>query len=181
MSMKIYDAWKFNGSHNDLIKFIGSLRKLYLEDCKVYIDSITPDLPELDRYEYIRHIQKKINEGINSVERGYPYDIDASGVVLEFDGKIVIYFFNLNEHQYPKTWKKIREELEFFGYWDNVDPDENCSEDEWNERKEFFNNLFEEYESYVPSDCGLIFEFYRQLEIFSVVDKIARKRKGIHS
>ena len=177
MSCTIYDAWEFNGYHDELIKFLNTLRKSYLKDCKKYINSLTPDLPELDKYEYERYVLKKIDEGFRSNEKGFPYDIDASAVIFEFNNKTIIYFFNLNDHIYVETKKEIKNKLKYFGWWDNTDPDEDCTEEEWHERENFYENLFESFDSDTPADCGLVYEFYRELEIFQVVCDIARERK----
>lgn len=177
MSTAIYDAWKWGKGYDDLILFLNDLNKVYIEDCKEFINKCTPDLPELDRWEFEKYILDKIDDGNKSIERGMPFDIDTSIMVYQHDGKIVLHFFNLNSYKYPKTREVIEKNLKFYGWWNNVDPDENCSEEEWNEREKFFEGMFEKYKSDVPSDCGLVYDFYDSLKIFEVVEEIARERK----
>jgi hypothetical protein len=63
--------------------------------------------------------------------------------------------------KFGNRWPIVLEEwfdslngVRFYGYWDNVDPDENCTEQEWRQRKEDWEIL-----GYEPiGECGLRFD-----------------------
>ena len=85
-----------------------------------------------------RHVVLPENEATN-------YDI-AIGIV---DGYTLgMYFFDDRE-----TEKIIlhHPQVQYFGYWDNNDPDENVTEQEWALREELWNKLFEN--SHFPAEA----------------------------
>lgn len=52
------------------------------------------------------------------------------------DGKVLGFPFGARQANKISDWLTSLDGYRFYGYWDNVDPDESCSEEEWRQRKE---------------------------------------------
>jgi len=64
------------------------------------------------------------------------YDFDVNFTIFPVEDQILITLYceeGMNK-EVVEAWKAT-EGIEYFGYWNNVDPDEDCSDEEWEERK----------------------------------------------
>ena len=129
MSIKIYEGYKTN---------------LSLKAIKNHCLSLNEEVKEIKKVQIKRHVHdSKIAEDWE----GYKKDIDF--VVNDLGVNIDITLFPVNDYflveiymgkifHTSKILLKIKEKLnlEFYGYWNNVDEDEACSKEEWEQRKE---------------------------------------------
>jgi len=46
--------------------------------------------------------------------------------------------------------------IQFYGYWDNTDKDDTCSNAEWEQRANDWEEVLSP--SFIPSECGFTFE-----------------------
>lgn len=99
---------------------------------KKYVENkfeIEADKPFLDG--------KSLGDYCEYVANNYILKENGLSYAYTKDNKIVfIPFFGDNEleNQFAKNFN-------YYGYWDNTDPDENCSKEEWKERKKFWKFL----------------------------------------
>lgn len=67
-------------------------------------------------------------------------DFDAHITLLPSEGCTLALLY-CEERAFPEVlevWQNL-EGVEYFGYWDNTDPDEDCTEEEWAERKRLWS------------------------------------------
>lgn len=177
MSTKIFNAYLWDGTAPELIEFLKDLRKKYIEAATDHLVQFQKWL-EHQEEEYKRnkkyfslstYLQDQIIKGINN-----PDNIEASATVYFRDEMIAVQFFGLE--LFYKDDKRILDEtiknhpkLSEYSYWNNVDRLEGLTEDEWDERKEFWDFLN------VPSEDGLIYEFSNRSAIWEIVPNYEQK------
>lgn len=158
MSTKIYDAYVMKDVPTlyELRKRVSRLRSvvqeeffnLYTKKVAVLACSIIDDL-SLNKSVYSeeypnsiwseahkqvedrnRHIQK-------TKERNPSYDFHCELEIIPIKNKIMVMVFC----EQPRIIEIIARQkyLKYYGYWNNTDPDERCSEKEWNQRKKDWN------------------------------------------
>ncbi len=170
MSTKIYEGHLWLGSPQELMEFLFSIREQYITDATKYLLNWDHDkiIEYANRYYEDRKpfylpifLRDEIRRGENT-----PFNFDASIMVYFGKNKTSIIPFGL--HMFPETEKlfKGHSQVKFYGYWDNVDPDESCSEEEWNERKVFYDEIFDRFFSF--STAGLSYELSNQEGIFKI-------------
>lgn len=175
MSVKIYNAWEWKGSYDDLIKWFNSVKNnQYLNDGLNLIRTCNKKDDE-DKWQYEKRIYKEIIDTKLSNERNF-LDIDLSAVVIQHLHKIVVCWFGLNDRVFPSVKKEIDKKFKYFGWWDNTDPEEDVSEEEWKYRGDWFEEVFEKYDSTVYSDLGLFYDFSSESLIFKICDQVAREK-----
>jgi hypothetical protein len=79
-------------------------------------------------------ILSEMNMALYSLHKDHPNALSylSNAVYLPLKNKILCIFYGSNS--YRKIWEN-QPEVTFYGYWDNSDPDEECSSSEWNQRK----------------------------------------------
>lgn len=175
MSTKIYNAWEWNESLDDLIKWFNSIKlNQYFQDCLNLVRKTRPHDDE-DRWKYERRIYKELLDAKNSDEKSF-LDVDLSCVVIQHSNKIVVCFFGLSDYVFPTVQKEIYSKFKYFGWWDNSDPQEGISEEEWNYRKDWYDEVFAKYESETYSEIGLCYEFSSKTMMFKVCDQVAKEK-----
>ena len=173
MSTKIYYAWRWNKGYDELLKW---LNKLLSEDYTLdginFIAKGLHNITKENKFQKISELMKIIPAARISPNKGEPFDIDLSCVVYQNEGDIVIQFFGLSEYKFPNVYKQLYS-LPSFDYWNNTDPEEGISEEEWEYRSEWFDRLFDKFDSDTPSKCGLVYVFNNDFDIISrAVNKV---------
>lgn len=106
-----------------------------------------------------RALKFYIIEAINKKdeERGLLGEILNYSMQLIFtkDGKVLGYPYGARRATAFDDWLKSRPGYKFYGYWNNVDPDEECSEEEWEQREKHWDEAV----GYNPiGEYGLLFQ-----------------------
>jgi hypothetical protein len=196
MSTKIYYAWEWKSGIKDLLVFFQRLKKAYITESvwrlKKYCNGLLKRLKSADpRFEDKKNRSFELayflpdpgfeDEKISSFELAYflrqqiqagknePINVSFSAVIYFQDNKIIVQFFGIESYKRLDDLVSNYPEFSYYGYWDNTDPDEECSDKEWEEREVFYDKLFERYPK--PIDVGLIYEFN---DIFTL-EKIAKR------
>ena len=179
MSTTIYSGYIYRGSFLELFKQLELFRPKIREEIesqltKEVVSSIYQiyDFLRLgykDFYPIIENDQLKpgtytIRQALDEVLKSN-YKGSKSGIVSSFD-----YYTAL--HMYPLEDKclmifagntKLEEfffnnfKVDYYGYWDNTDPDESCSEEEWAQRQSDWKKVFKH--TFFTADMGLTFQF----------------------
>lgn len=182
MSTKIYNGYRLKNlqSFGDVHNFCMSLRKIFYNELSEkimswYIDSIVSDVDSCrignfkkDEKKYSTITLKYLRydeEFIKKIKRCEYFNI--SFLYHKDHGTFAMLYTNNN---YTEMFEKI-EGVEFFGYWNNTDPMDGVSDDEWEERgvmwKEILNPI-DDNPSLIPLYSSLTFELLRDYDyIFS--------------
>jgi hypothetical protein len=170
MSTKIYDGHLWLGTAEELMGFLFSIREQYVLDATKYLlnwdyDKIVAYAQNFYSNQQSFYLPMLLRDEVRKGE-DTPFNFDASIMVYFGGEKTGIIPFGLR--MFPETEKlfKSHPKIKFYGYWDNVDPDESCSEKEFNERKEFYDKIFEK--SYSFNTVGLTYELSNQESIFNI-------------
>lgn len=128
--------------------FTGIIDDLYLlndEDfIKRRIKSIPTESNDLSEYDSIRLIREIISQGQSRYQEMQRtkfsdpcVDYDCEICLIPLEDKILVLLFT-EQKEITALWETY-EEVSFYGYWNNVDPDENCTEEEWEQRRKDWN------------------------------------------
>ncbi|WP_209949147.1 hypothetical protein [Paenibacillus sp. 1182] len=82
-------------------------------------------------------------------------DYDCKACFIPLEDKIVALFYS-EQKELKQLWEDC-EEVSYYGYWDNVDPDELCLEAEWKNRAKDWEHALQG--SGYPFENGLFAEF----------------------
>lgn len=171
MSTKIYDAYKYSGNIELLLSELVEMRSFYRKK-RIYkiLGAMTTilDVKPLVDYTYtyekddlvydlpITNIMDVIKKFIDR-KSWHPLNIEASAVVYLNRGNIYVQFFGLERDEFLPLNDKFSD----FHYQNQSDKDENITEEEWQERKQVWDEIFSS--SCVPSVVGLIYDFGNDL------------------
>lgn len=170
MSTKIYDGHLWLGTADELMPFLDNLREIYVNEATDILSRHSlDDLKKLLKskecmkvYDVLDLIEKIIAEGAC-----IDINFDASIMVYFHQNKISVIPFGLNT--LPKTQSAFNSDsrMKYYGYWNNTDPDEECSEKEWSERKYFYGTMFDDKHS-LYSSTGLVYELSSHENLFMI-------------
>ena len=150
MSIKIYNGYRIPAT--DLFTLLNQCRDLkpkLAEDRKVVLRGQIKNIEEYKEKRFTTQIN--IDE---SNRKGYQHPYDFSLDICFFPTKdFYLYITFPGRYRHEKI---IQEhfESEFFGYWNNVDPDEKCSEVQWEDRKRLWNEVLLEGKNGIPGQHG---------------------------
>lgn len=173
MSTKIYNANLWLGDPESLMGFLNATRSIFIEEgvkhikgwgdekLKEYTKVFHTDL-DSTHFNLYNLLRKEIKKGEDT-----PFNFQASVVVYFHKGKICIIPFGINI--FPELKKSFDQnpKIKFYGYWDNTDQDEDCSEEEWSERRSFFDGFFDEFTSF--DSMGLCYDLSNNESLFRIV------------
>lgn len=173
MSTKIYNAYIWDGTVEELVLFLKDLRQHYIEEGSLHMIQFSDFFKNLEEeykkegkyFHLSSYLRERISVGLND-----PDNLDASAVVYFQDGKIAVQFFGLElfyrDGKRPLAdLIKNNSKLQEYEYWDNVDQPEELSEDQWEERKAFWDFIN------VPVEDGLSYEFSTRGTLFEIISK----------
>lgn len=186
MSIKIYNGYKIpNMSALELKLFFDNLRnKLSVEAKEKFIRKISYDFSELIDMIYLGkvkeenyinwfrdnklfHMQRTILSNLNerfidksneikeTNRRNPDFDLSCQISIIPTEDFILCQIFEDTE-EYIKIWESMPG-VESFGYWNNADPPEGMSYEDWDIRYQIWNKALNDFMP--PSECGFTFEF----------------------
>jgi hypothetical protein len=177
MSTKIYTGYLWQGTIEEFTEFLNELREKYIEEAVTHLVFSNKWFEEKEKeykdagkyFSLSLYLQKQIDTGLND-----PDNMEASVVAYFRDGKIAftthgLGLFYRDKHRPLQKFITEHSKVKFYGYWNNVDPDENCSDEEWEERELFWDFLD------VPSECGLVWELSANPTIWKIVTQYYQK------
>lgn len=180
MSWKIYEAYKWNGSLEELYAHLFKMRKEFMAFGKSYLAALNKaqwfaQIPADEKYKVVKakdilteEMEKEFHKG-----RWHPLNIDASVVVYYFEGQLYIQYFgvgdciNLAKIMKLSPLSKEHPALAEFHYQNQTDQPEDVSEKDWEERERIWRGIFQD--SGRPSDSGLTFGLIDCKDIFELV------------
>lgn len=204
MSIKIYDAYEYSGTLEELMAWLHEFRKLYE---KIAVEELYPLLLaeesmakfDPDRYKNMgyrslrriaeRELFKDITNYFNTMEGLQAFiecglnealNINASVVVYCFRGKTVVHFFGL-DFGFRKHTLKLRdhiyneEKLSDYSFWNNTDEPEGMGKEEWEERAKFYYDLMEDHSFH--NSVGLSYELSNTESLMYICKAIADKAR----
>jgi hypothetical protein len=174
MSTKIYNGYKINTTslkklHKFSLDFKEQCRQLceeaankyYVEGCimrKTRLELGLSQPKEGDKDSIHWHVFSRIQEMQREIKKKgvrYPeVDFDISWVFIPVKNYTLALLYS-ERREITDLWES-QDIIEEYGYWDNVDPDEDCSEQEWKQRERDWSILG--YDA--PSTCGFSFSVY---------------------
>lgn len=180
MSTKIYTGFKLKTTNMEEIhEWMTQLRKeieietnqgiarTMARDCASLYDKRTMD-NTLDRtlsvYQVVYH--EFSNRQLEVQRRGVKdpsVDYSMSMVLFPFEGQFYGMLYTVQSEFAMRFFAQPL--VEGFQYWDNTDPDENCTEAEWKERERVWDAIFEHQP--VPSLNGFTYEISLDYNVFT--------------
>jgi len=183
MSTKIYNAFKFNGTPEQLMVIFKDIKKEYTEQCKKDLSGYKLDkiefskkrYPFLEKNMYLKDMDfpdftlSDIIERETVIGERNPLNIDASAVVYFYDGKIFVQFFSLpdsiiNKHSLFEDYH-YQNQTDMSNYDEDKEPMNLMTEEriqelnmDWTKRRDTWEVILP-WGDPVPSNNGLIFSF----------------------
>jgi len=77
-------------------------------------------------------LEEQYNNILKTDIRNPQYDFSIRIAFIPLENKILSLFYS-EYNAFEKHWLKF-DEVEYYGYWNNTDRDEDCTEEEWNQR-----------------------------------------------
>jgi hypothetical protein len=177
MSTKIYNAYIYHGTIDELFLDLKKIRKQYHKKfAKEFAKNcfICADLPpmyfdrfcevefyssdkrqvgrkrvaDLPAYKLVTFLDFFIQSKVN-----HPLNIEASCVVYPYAGNLYVQFFGYS----PRLSKKFKD----FHYQNQTDWPEGMTEKEWCQRERVWEVIFKNTDT--PSSAGLVYEFHSDL------------------
>jgi hypothetical protein len=200
MSTKIYNAYKFNGDHKDIIYLCKNLSKLFVDDCIQKINQKESFIIRSVRDKRTRKQRKRkyplyhieLIDFLNDIiKEGYrhPLNFEASIVVYLHEKNIYMQFFGC-EKLIKKDNFKYKDSLEDFHYQNQVDMsnyDEDKEpwnemsekrqlelEEDWEKRKEIWNEILGG--SAYPVQNGLVYELFSKPTQYLIADEYFKRK-----
>jgi hypothetical protein len=180
MSMKIYTGFKMKTTDiEEIYAHIQTMQKVVEEhsnkaiaatmawDCASLYDKRTMD-KTLDRtlsvYQVIFHEFNNRQMTVKQKQIKDPsVDYSMDVVLFPFEGEFYGMFYTV-QSDFADLWYKSGLVAPFW-YWNNTDPDENCTEAEWDERERVWDAIFEEQS--IPAMRGFTFQISPELSLFT--------------
>jgi hypothetical protein len=166
MSTKIYNGYK--------------LEKLSLDDLIIFCKGFQKDLinirnklmKELYGDNFDVQLFIKLLDRVASVKRTNTRDpladFSASVCFLPNENNILAITY-WNHTEYTKAWES-EPIVDDYGYWDNTDQDERCTEEEWATRGVDWQKALPNYSA--PSENGFVFDFITLENCIPMPDEI---------
>lgn len=184
MSTKIYDAYLWNGTIEELMDFLRKFKNALIIEASNYLFSISNEIEDKlqkrnakrmlqnDREVYIEDILFEASQDVHY----NPLDTSGCVVVYFNQGRIAVQFFGINKPSlkpYQKLGKIIENfpKLKNYEYWNNVDIPDNISREEWEERAKFWEFLD------IPAENGLVYDMQSMNFISKVGTRYERLRR----
>jgi hypothetical protein len=166
MSFKIYDGVKLEGitTLEEAQSFIEEIREAVIEN--VHRESAK----QIKRVACLLYDQYHFNkiDGLCITETQRKPLLTATSRIQELNRELGNREYNIGiafvdgytlslpffQDKESITFLRSHPKVSFFGYWDNTDPDENASEEEWNLRGKLWSKVFVGHG--IPAECMLM-------------------------
>lgn len=187
MSSYIYPAYlyKDNAKFEDVEKLIKELRQIreqfvdyvvkemlntsYIKSLLISEYFTSPE--EYYNNQKIFELRDQIKKDTSSYERGMLLDCSCNVTVYFHNYKIVVHEFSSS---LTKNFLKEKFKYPDYSLYDIYAGDDEVTEEmekEYSEKKDFYNSLFSD--TGIPSNVGLVFEFYKEEYIYDIEDRLA--------
>ncbi|RKO61754.1 hypothetical protein [Caldibacillus debilis] len=97
----------------------------------------------------------------------YFFDFDFSLVAIPFESGILTLIY-CERNEFRKFWNS-QPEVEFYGYWNDTDPPEETTLEEWEKRREDWSKVFEN--EGIPGDVGITIQVVEGVPNFYDLDQ----------
>jgi hypothetical protein len=192
MSTKIYNGYNLgNISFNDVKEFCIKINpilkaeqkqlvsKLAAIKCANIIDNLQYGLNVYNYFKKDRHnkkftnkifyevqdqIQEEHNNIIISHSRNPQYDFGIEILFIPLKNKILALYYS-EQSSLESIWNGF-EEVNYYGYWDNTDQDETCTEEEWLQREKDWDEALPGWS--VPAENGFSYRMLTDLPRYGV-------------
>jgi hypothetical protein len=140
----------------------------YLDDVMTgYIKPKDNKSPSFYAFEKQLDAHKKINNDLRSPD----WDFSVIMFIYPLKNK-TLFIINTEHNELLNIILKICPKIKYYGYWNNTDPSKDCSKEEWRQRENDWNKVFDE--SIYPIGMRIILDEYKcsipvNLEIISLV------------
>ena len=142
MSTKIYNAYKWNSTIENLLEFLKSLQpKVWAWKKEILVGAIR----NLEKDLLLDHIKNDSYQGLNS-----PFNVLSSSVVYINQGKFYVQFFDVDSKFLDSK------NLKDFHYQNQVDKPEDITDCQWEKRRKIWSEIFKTGR---PSDDGFTYDF----------------------
>lgn len=187
MSSCIYPAYlyKDNAKFEDVEKLIKELRQIREQFVDYVVKEMlnTSYIKSLLTSEYLTspeeyynnqkifELRDQIKKDTLSYEKGMILDCSCNVTVYFHNNKIVVHEFS---NSLTKNFLKEKFKYPDYSLYDIYAGDDEVTEEmekEYSEKRDFYNSLFSD--TGIPSNVGLVFEFYKDEYIYDIEDKLA--------
>jgi len=153
MSTKIYNGWRFKGTMPELMEAIKPLRSECLNRAVDNLLRIFENREEDNLWGFqTKLMTSDSRKQINQFEEDV--GIDATLVVYPIDIHFQLLQVFIGHRGNDPIFDKLAENddrFEYYGYWNNTDPEEGISEEDWNQREKDWDEVLP---SGIPSQDG---------------------------
>jgi hypothetical protein len=187
MSTKIYNGIKFNTNNietlhqhmNELREEFGVIRDKNLlneltESCFSLYDRRTITPPTIDYQPVMNQVHADYYNRQEEVRIKQVRDpsVDFSFEICVFPYNNEFYGMFFTEQKEFSDILQSKDYVEYFGYWDNVDPDEDVSESDWELRGKIWDKLLGE--DAIPSRHGFTYEIVplTSVELYNITAQL---------
>lgn len=94
MSTKIYDAYEFKGDLDELMSFLGKLRKRFVNEGATFLRQHVTDPAAVTKWEYAEELKKALSSPMYFHDNGIP-NVSCSAVVYPYKGRLFVQFFGM--------------------------------------------------------------------------------------
>lgn len=180
MSTKIYQAFKFKGTQKELIPFLVKVRKEVKEDLlKVYLGTNLVCNYFVEKKEQTYLFAEFLIKQIRNNE--WNFNIDSSVCVFIHNDNIYLQFFLPGDYgRYSQAcvdmldrWSDV---LEDFHYQNSTDQPEEITEEEWENRREVWDEILEIDGR--PGKSGLVWTILDEHDALMIAGDIYLKIHG---
>lgn len=186
MSTKVFNAFRYEGTIEELMKYLPLIKEKHIQTsanmlfrCKDFRISreeanwlANDEIVALKDLSLLSHfLQQEARRCDNNF-----LNYDASAVVYFYKEKIYVQFFGLERD----ILHFVQDDDKFTSFWwenQTGELPDDCTEEEYEERGEIWNEILGE--SGIPSEIGLIYEFYNWWISHLIVTKFYDKVRKI--
>lgn len=197
MSTKIYNAYKFAGTIQELHAVLVEMRKKYHERVIEILSSVPLDTPaaalffnqpklidkcQRDHLLPDEELKNKTFGELNMFsldsvlttavesERSLPINFEASAVVYLHEDMILVQFFGIE-----KLSETLSPAFTDFHYQNQVDQPDNVSDEEWEYRERVWDSVFNGITAF--ADAGFVYDIYAKRHCFEIAREVIDRRK----
>jgi hypothetical protein len=188
MSTKIYDAYLYTGTIEQLMEDLHNFKVLWKDNrvkaFKFFKEAIFDNAAEYEfkRWKgykkhkkitpdkiYFTHLYDYFRSEKNNIIRSDIVNVNASVVVYFFEGKIYTQFY-INDNVFMKSLSHNKR-FKDFHYQDQTDRPKGISDKMWKERERIWDGIFKQT-FLAPVDVGLIYEIGTDTVLYDIAREL---------